>query len=224
MGHASHEREPVSRPSVLTALRRGEGACAVPPLPMPDRSPQEAAPVPFKRIISKTYLGVFEPGPPVIYANGMDLENWTDVLRDSKKVHRFVEKEDIVVARRGRSPIRITTEERSRAASSGLDIATRVLAELGHQAQEQLAKSLGHQFPWVRFLPDDAKVEFALAFADTASACASLGISAPLAELVGDWKRTAAIYADPDLANELRRPLAGTRKLVRRPRSRAQKR
>ncbi len=154
----------------------------------------------------------------------MNLENWTDVLRDSKKVHRLVEKEDIVVARRGRSPIRITTEERSRAATSGLDVATRVLAELGHQAPKQLADSLGHQFPWVRFLPDEAKVQFAMAFADTAAACASIGNSAPLAELTGDWKRTAAVYADPELANELRRPLRGTDKRVPRPGGRAQKR
>lgn len=153
----------------------------------------------------------------------MNLENWTDVLRDSKKVHRLVEKEDIVVARRGRSPIRITTEERSRAATSGLDVATRVLAELGHLASQQLCQSLGHQFPWVRFLPDDAKMEFALAFADTASACASIGNSAPLALLVADWKRTAAVYADPELADELRRPLAGNGGRVYRPSVRGKK-
>jgi hypothetical protein len=154
----------------------------------------------------------------------MNLENWTDVLRDSKRVHRLVEKEDIVVARRGRSPIRITTEERSRAVLSGLDVATRVLAELAPQAQQQLAQSLGHQFPWVRFLPAPAKVEFAMAFADTAAACASIGNSAPLAELVGDWKRTAAIYADPELAGELRRALPGTNTRVPRPSPRAKKR
>jgi len=154
----------------------------------------------------------------------MDLENWTDVLRDSKKVHRVVEKEDIVVARRGRSPIRITTEARSQAATSGLDVATRVLAELAQQAHRKLVAILGHQFPWVRFLPDDAKVKFAMAFADMAAACASIGNAAPLSELVGDWKRTASVYADPELAKELLRPLPGSSKRVPRPSGRAKTR
>jgi hypothetical protein len=154
----------------------------------------------------------------------MNLENWTDVLRDPKKVHEVVEKEDIVVARRGRSPIRITTDERSHAAAEGYDVAARILAELAPRMAQQLPEVFAHQFPWVRFLPDAEKLQFAKEFVDMTVACASIGNTRPLRELVEDWRRTATVHADPELAKELARPLPGTTKRVPRPSVRAKKR
>jgi len=153
----------------------------------------------------------------------MNLENWTDVLRDPTKVHKVVEKEDIVVARRGRSSIRITTDERSLAAAAGYNVAARMLAEMASLLMAQLPEVIGHQFPWVRFLPDAEKAQFAKEFVDTTAACASIANTRPLRDLVEDWKRTAAVHADPELAKELSRPLPGTTKRVPRPGFRAKK-
>jgi hypothetical protein len=46
-------------------------------------------------------------------------------------------------------------------------------------------------------------------FFRTAETAADLGIMTPLAQLLREWQATAAIYADPELAAELRRPLTG---------------
>jgi len=54
-------------------------------------------------------------------------------------------------------------------------------------------------------------------FIETVQACAAVGNSAALDEVIHAWKSTAAIYADPKLAADLSRSLPGTRAKVPRP-------
>jgi hypothetical protein len=63
--------------------------------------------------------------------------------------------------------------------------------------------------PWLSFLPAAERQEFMVEFFRTAEAAAELGVMAPLAQHLREWQATAAIYADPELARELRRPLPG---------------
>jgi hypothetical protein len=55
----------------------------------------------------------------------------------------------------------------------------------------------------------EQRQEFVVEFFRTAEAAAELGVMTPLAQLLREWQATAAIYADPELATELRRPLPG---------------
>ncbi len=52
---------------------------------------------------------------------------------------------------------------------------------------------------------------------ETVQACASVGNNAALDEVIAAWKSTAAIYADPKLATDLKRPLPGGHTKVSRP-------
>ncbi len=61
-------------------------------------------------------------------------------------------------------------------------------------------------FPWLRFIPDKHRPEFASEFLVTFEACADLEVWTPLQRLMREWKATAAIYADPELAAKLRGP------------------
>lgn len=142
----------------------------------------------------------------------------THFLRQTKKVLKRVDKEDVVLSRRGKPPIRISLETRNASASSGLEMAADVLATLtAIELPVHLPAALAQRFPWVRFLPDHERVRFAREFVETLQACASIGKTARLHELVVSWKSTAEIYADPALAADLKRPLPGTGKPIARP-------
>jgi hypothetical protein len=149
----------------------------------------------------------------------MRVETVTDFLRHAKSVLRRIDKEDVVLSRRGRAPIRISLEARNASAMAGLGLAADVLAALVAvpEVPPRLPAVLEQRFPWVRFFPDHERERFTREFVETLQACASIGKSARLEELVTSWKSTATIYADPALAADLKRPLPGTGRMVRRP-------
>jgi hypothetical protein len=148
----------------------------------------------------------------------MSTETLTDFLRQTKKVLKRVDKEDIVLSRRGKAPIRISLETRNTSATSGLEVAADVLAALAAvEVPAHLPGVLEQRFPWVRFLPEHEQQRFTREFVETLQACASIGKTARLDELVQSWKSTAEIYADPELAADLKGPLPGTGKPVARP-------
>jgi hypothetical protein len=51
-------------------------------------------------------------------------------------------------------------------------------------------------------------------------AAGAIGTFAPVDRLLDEWRATAAVYADPDLADRLRRPLPGDGPAVERPTTR----
>jgi hypothetical protein len=148
----------------------------------------------------------------------MSVETLTDFLRDAKTVLKRVDKEDVVLSRRGKAPIRISLETRNTSAATALGLAADVLAALVNvpQVPARLPAVLEQRFPWVRFLPEHERERFAREFVETLQACASIGRPGPLDALVTSWKSTATIHADPALAADLKRPLpSGGRKVSR---------
>jgi hypothetical protein len=150
----------------------------------------------------------------------MSVETVTDFLRHTKKVLKRVDKEDVVLSRRGKAPIRISLETRNTSDLTGLGLAADVLAAALAAVPEvpaRLSVILAQRFPWSRFLPEPERERFAREFVETMQACVAIGKSARLDELVRSWKSTAEIYADPVLAADLKRPLPGTGRKVARP-------
>jgi hypothetical protein len=150
----------------------------------------------------------------------MSEETVTDFLRQTKKVLKRVDKEDVVLSRRGKAAIRISLETRNASNETGLELAADVLAAAVAAIPEipdRLPEILTRRFPWIRFLPEREQRRFAREFVETLHACASIGKTARLAELVHSWKSTAQIYADPTLASDLKRPLVATGRKVTRP-------
>jgi hypothetical protein len=150
----------------------------------------------------------------------MSVESVTDFLRNTKKVLKRVDREDVVLSRRGKAPIRISLETRNSASTAGLGLAADVLAATVAAVPEVPARLPGileQRFPWVRFLPAHERQRFAREFVETLQACAAIGKSARLDELVTSWRSTAEIYADPALVEDLKRPLPGMGRKVARP-------
>ena len=62
-------------------------------------------------------------------------------------------------------------------------------------------------FPWVEFLPEADRESFLDDFPRTLAASAELDNFAALGRLLREWRATAEVHADPELARRLRTPL-----------------
>ena len=150
----------------------------------------------------------------------MSVETLTDFLRRPNKALRRVEKEDVVLSRRGKTAIRISLESRTKADLDRNELASHLLADALAEMPElpaRLAGLLEKRYSWLRFLPLPAREEFVRELVQTIEAFASVGKVARIEEVVAGWKATAEIYAEPELAAKLMEPLPGTNIAVRRP-------
>lgn len=59
-------------------------------------------------------------------------------------------------------------------------------------------------FPWVRFLPTEDVRAFVLELVDTLRAAEALENAAPVVQLITEWRHTAEVHADPELATRVR--------------------
>lgn len=152
--------------------------------------------------------------------SNMSSETLTTFLRDPNSVIDRVEKgDDVILRRRDGEPLRLSLKSHWDERSTGTELVARLLVDLLEPKvtpalTQALLKSLRQHFTWLTFLSESQHREFLDDFLRTARACAEIGNNQPLAAMVSAWKSTAAIYADPKLAAELRRPLPGTDTVV----------
>ncbi|MFF1822213.1 hypothetical protein ACFVWG_33215 [Kribbella sp. NPDC058245] len=66
-----------------------------------------------------------------------------------------------------------------------------------------LLEMLPQVFPWLTFLPSDARIAFAQELVDMMDASADLRLSSPVLTLIAQWRNTADVYADPELLAKL---------------------
>jgi hypothetical protein len=146
-----------------------------------------------------------------------EAETLTDFLHRPARVLKKVGKEDVVLRRRGKPSIRLSLETRQ-ASSTAANAAVLARAEEAasilsaaldgvSELAARLPEFLGRRYPWIRFLPPDGRSTFAREYVETLQACASIGNTARLDEMLCAWKATAEIYADPTLLAKLTRPL-----------------
>jgi hypothetical protein len=134
----------------------------------------------------------------------------TDFLRDPKGVVDRLEHVDVVLHRRNAEDLRLSLESRTEAVADGVRFLARMLSmALTDPAVRDRLHASAEAIPWVSFLPVQQRQQFLAEFFRIAEAGAELGVMTPIAQLMREWQATAAIYADPELAAELERPLAG---------------
>ncbi|MFC5993487.1 hypothetical protein ACFQE5_04565 [Pseudonocardia hispaniensis] len=135
---------------------------------------------------------------------------WSELQRDPKSVAALADQGDIRVRRRDGVPLLLVREDRASASAEGAVIAARALRNaFAHLSGEAALESLTEEFPWVDLLPDDDRRRFAVDFVRAVQASAELGQWSVLAQALVEWRATAAIHADPTLAEELSRPIDG---------------
>ncbi|SFO48199.1 hypothetical protein SAMN05216207_106617 [Pseudonocardia ammonioxydans] len=133
---------------------------------------------------------------------------WSELQRDPKSVAALADQGDVRVRRRDGAPLLLVREDAVVSASDGAVSAARALRNaLAHLPDEAAADVLIEEFPWADLLPAAERAEFVTDFLRAVGASAELGRWSVLAQVLVEWKATAAVYADPALVGELSRPL-----------------
>lgn len=133
----------------------------------------------------------------------------TAFLRDPNAIVEQLERSDVVLHRRNAGDLRLSLQSRSHADDESLRFIARLLGEaLSDDVVRARFVSAAVAIPWVTLLPADDRQTFVEELIRTAEAAGELGSMAPLAQLLVEWKATAAIHADPSLVIELKRPIA----------------
>jgi hypothetical protein len=113
----------------------------------------------------------------------------------------------------------------ARAAQDGelVDVAARLLRAIMSDPvlrSKYVMTILPKVFPWMRFLIPEDQTSFVQEFIDTMEAGEEVGSSAPVLQLIAEWRHTAQIYADPELLEALRSQSVGDVGAVPAPRTR----
>ncbi|HET6293209.1 MAG TPA: hypothetical protein VFG33_07540 [Kribbella sp.] len=106
----------------------------------------------------------------------------------------------------------LTTVARATQDGELVDVATRLLRAVMSNPvlrSQHLLEILPQVFPWIRFLTDDDRLDFAQELVDVMDASEELGSPAPVLLLITQWRHTAEIYADPELLAALTSEVAG---------------
>ncbi len=136
---------------------------------------------------------------------------WSELQRDPKSVAALVDKGDVRVRRRDGAALLLTQEDRMSATAEGAVLAARalrsLLAHLPPDAIGVTATALADEFPWLDVLPETDRAAFVTDFARAFQASAELGQWSMLTQVVTEWRNTAAVHADPALAQQLAEPI-----------------
>jgi len=133
---------------------------------------------------------------------------WSELQRDPRGVAALADQGDVRVRRRDGVPLLLVREDSAASAAEGAVSAARALRNaLAHLSGDAAAEVLVEEFAWVDLLPAADRLQFVSDFARAVGASAELGRWSVLAQVLVEWKATAAVYADPALVAELSRPL-----------------
>lgn len=137
--------------------------------------------------------------------------NFTQLLREPGEVVGQLEQGDVLIHRRDGSDLIVSLAERGEERREALRMLSHVLARITdvEEGATIVADAIVREFPWVRFLPGDESDQFVDEFVHTANACADVDVVEPLVRLVREWKSTASVWADPELARRLQEPGEG---------------
>ena len=139
----------------------------------------------------------------------------TDFLRDPNAVVERLEHGDVVLHRRNAADLRLSLESRGDSITESVGVLAGILSiALTDGRVRSRMRTGAAAIPWLAFLPETERELFLAEFLRVAKASAELGVLTPMAQLLREWRATAAIHAEPGLAAELRRPLAGNGRRV----------
>ena len=133
---------------------------------------------------------------------------WSELQRDPKGVAALADKGDVRVRRRDGVPLLLVREDSAESVTQGALAAARALRNvLAHLPAAAADDALVEEFPWVELLPPAQRRLFSADFVRAVQASAELGHWSILAQVLVEWKSTAAIYTDPELVGQLRDPV-----------------
>lgn len=140
-----------------------------------------------------------------IEAMASSVLQWSDLARNPRQIADIVERDgEARIERRGNEQLILLEAKRYDEAVAHLDTVTRLLQS--YLLTRSIEIAVQETFPWTGALPADAREEFFAEFVETFKMCKGLDVWKPLDQMLIEWKATAAIHADPELADALRGP------------------
>ncbi|GAA2503238.1 hypothetical protein GCM10010406_44760 [Streptomyces thermolineatus] len=136
--------------------------------------------------------------------------SFSDLSKSSKKVAEVVERAQRVhVTRRDGEDLYLTTEHHDRQREETADVTARLFAALinNDEGARAVLLALPEVFPWTRHLSAEEVREFVVDLVDATRDAVELDVHSTLHRVVVEWRATARILADPDLAAQLTTPL-----------------
>jgi hypothetical protein len=138
--------------------------------------------------------------------------NWSELQTDPKKVAAIADQDGGVrVIRRDGVNLILTREDRVEQSEAGAVFAARAMRQLAQMMLDKdtdgFTTAMIREFPWIAQLPPDDVQGFVKDFVRALLAAAELMHWQIVDQVVREWKATAAIYADPDLAKRLSTPI-----------------
>jgi hypothetical protein len=139
-----------------------------------------------------------------------DTVSFSDLSKNSKRVAETVERAQRVhVTRRDGEDLYLTTARHDRQREETADLTTRLFTALisNDEGARAVLLALPEVFPWVRHLSAAEVREFVLDLVNALHDATDLDVHSNLHRIIVEWRATARILADPDLAAQLTAPL-----------------
>ena len=132
---------------------------------------------------------------------------FSEFLRHPNDVVAELDRRDVLLRRRNAPALRLSRADHHTDRWEAFEATARLLRNLAVHSPEALDAALTEAFAWVEFLPRRDRDLFAEELTRTLLAAASVDVYASVAQLVREWRATAEIHADPELARQLTEPL-----------------
>ena len=133
----------------------------------------------------------------------------TDLLRSPKVVTEATDRvSQLVIHRRNAPDLLLMRADRQHWVFEGAQAVARLLtATWIHLGAEDSIPALDEAMPWTVYLSEAGRAEFFAELSKALLASAELNNFAPVGQVLSEWKATAAIRVDPELADVLTRPI-----------------
>jgi hypothetical protein len=134
---------------------------------------------------------------------------YSSFLRGPSDVLPSLEEGDVVLERRDDESLVVTRRDRYEARLFGMGVATRVLVHLVKEDPERAARLISDELPWLIWLPEDERASCVQELVANLAAGADTGTVEPFARAIREWRDTAEVWADPELADRFRAGFLG---------------
>jgi hypothetical protein len=118
-----------------------------------------------------------------------------------------LDKSDVLLRRRGAPALRLSQVSRDELRNTVHEAMARILRNLVVHSEQAFLAAVTEGFPWVTLLPQADRKAFALELTQTLLASEDLQNFVPVGQVIREWRATAEVHADPELAKRLRKPI-----------------
>ncbi len=128
---------------------------------------------------------------------------YSNFLRGPNDVLPALDEGDVVLERRDDENLVLTTLRRFSAREAGTALATHLVADIARENPGILEGYFERELPWLHWLPDDDRALAVKEIFQEMLAGAETGLFAPFSQTLVEWRDTAMIWSDPELARRL---------------------